>query len=97
VQAGPFSFGTKIITGDPGPHGKRPTYEENGQEYYAAYGKYDPIKYSNGIRYFGVGPFRLGYDSEDIRHYWQNEKARAPNGIPFFPRKKRDGRFYFFW
>jgi hypothetical protein len=99
VQVGPFSWGTKMITGDPGSRRNRETYEdENGQKYYKAYGKYDPIKYSNGIVYWGIGPFRFGSDSEANRHKWQNENAHKSLGIPFFPMKPgRSKRFYFFW
>jgi hypothetical protein len=99
IQIGPLSFGNKIITGDPGPYDERETYEdENGQKYYKPWGDYDPGKYSHGIFYVGIGPLRIGRNSERIRNYWQNEYAHKPQGIPFFPViPGKKPRWYWFW
>ncbi|MDR2914051.1 MAG: hypothetical protein LBV74_04350 [Tannerella sp.] len=98
IQLGPFSFGTKIITGDPGPYGERKEYTVDGQRYYDKNGEYDPGKYSEGIFYIGVGPFRIGRNSEEIRNYFQNEWAHKPNNIPFFPMiPGKNPRWYWFW
>jgi hypothetical protein len=88
----------KVITGDPGPDGGRKTYTVDGQEYYDINGEYDPGKYSHGIFYVGVGPLRIGRNSESIRNYWQNEYAHKPNNIPFFPViPGKKPRWYWFW
>ena len=98
VQVGPFSWGIKMITGDPGPYKDRQTYEEDGQEYYKSWGKYDPTKYSNGIQYWGIGPLRFGTDSKQNRHNWQNVKAHDRFDIPHFPMVQgRTKRRYWFW
>ena len=99
-QVGPLSFGTKIITGDPGPYGFRTEYEVNGQKYYGPSedGVYDPSKYSEGIVYVGIGPFRIGRNSEANRQYWQNKYAHKPLGIPYFPKVPgKSKRWYWFW
>jgi len=99
VQVGPVSRGMKVITGDPGPWDDRYVLEdENGQKYYAPHGKYDPLKYSNGILYWGIGPLRFGTDSEQNRHKWQNVKAHDRFDIPHFPMVPgRYKRRYWFW
>jgi hypothetical protein len=98
IQVGPLSWGMKVITGDPGPDGYRETYEdENGQKYYKSWGDYDPGKYSHGIQYFGIGPLRIGHNSEGDRNHFQNKIGHKPNNIPFFPKVPRKPRWYWFW
>ena len=94
VNFGPLQFGLDIITGDPGPDGYRRTYTVDGQEYYESWGDYNPSKYSHGIFYGGIGPFKIGRNSEGIRDYFQNQFAHKPRGIPFFPKLPRPGRWF---
>ncbi|MDR2916030.1 MAG: hypothetical protein LBV74_14595 [Tannerella sp.] len=98
-QLGPIAVGMKVITGDPGPDGYRNIQEyENGQKYYDRNGEYDPGKYSEGILYVGIGPVRIGRNSEKIRNYFQNERAHIPNNIPIFPMiPGKKPRWYWFW
>jgi len=37
-----------------------------------------------GVLYFGVAGYRLGYNSEYIRDYVQNQKIHEPNGSAYF-------------
>ena len=75
IKLGPFSIGTNMITGDAGPDRHLYTQDVEGGTIYLANDDYDPDKYRFGTFYFGVGPVRIGRNSENIRHVLQNKFA----------------------
>ncbi|MBC8053488.1 MAG: VCBS repeat-containing protein [Sphingobacteriaceae bacterium] len=75
LQAGPFSAGFNLFTGDPGLNdADRRTQRINGRDTYVKNPSTgdDPDKYRAGVGYVGFGPFRIGVNSEGIRHQIQN-------------------------
>ncbi|MCL2682654.1 MAG: polymorphic toxin type 23 domain-containing protein [Bacteroidales bacterium] len=73
IQWREFSAGVNLFTGDPGLRSEdrrvvNGTYVENrlGD---------DPNKYRAGIAYISYGNYRIGRDSEKIRHWAQNRFA----------------------
>ena len=77
INIGPFVLNTNMITGDAGPYRNNPLYQKKveGGTVYLENNGYDPNKYRLGTLSFGVGPFRLGRNSESIRHVLQNKFA----------------------
>jgi len=73
INYGPFGIGMYLITGDAGPD--RNEYLDPDGKYYLANNGYDPNQYRMGVFYGKVGPFRVGGNSEDIRHVFQNRFA----------------------
>jgi RHS repeat-associated protein len=102
IRFGITSIGLNIFTGDPGlNHDDRRTYidSSNGRETYTigANGE-DPDAYRAGVLYFGIGPIRLGYNSEGIRNFFQNRLAHdwlCSKDSPYFKMLDRPGNFYF--
>ncbi len=100
-----ISIGNSIFTGDPGPSGEREIDRSSGP-----YGTYtgknnpygDPDKYRHGLLYVGIGPIKIGYDSESIRNFIQNgfhDKIGSPRfrnlcGTPEYEAMGGD-KFYF--
>jgi hypothetical protein len=78
INAGPFSVNLNMFTGDPGldPNNRRTYFDKNGRETYGigANGE-DPDKYRVGVLSIGLGPFRIGRNSESIRNTFQNKFA----------------------
>ena len=79
MNAGPFSINLNLFTGDPDVNriGDRYDYyslTEKGREYYTGNTANDPSMRA-GVLSFGFGPFRLGRNSENIRHVAQNKVA----------------------
>jgi len=102
INIGIISFSTSLFTGDPGLRSEdREKRIINGREAYVRneFGD-DPDKYRSGIFYIGVGPFRIGRNSEQIRHVFQNVVAHDwimfLNPSPYFIRldkNKNDPRY----
>lgn len=71
-----LSIGGSVFTGDPSllSDDRRTQYEyrAKSKEYYVKGPYGDPDKYRHGILYVGFGPFKVGWDSEGIRHVLQN-------------------------
>ena len=69
---GIFSANLNMFTGDPGlDPNNRPFLDDIGHEYYSSIGALDPSQRA-GVLSFGIGSFRFGYNSERIRHQFQN-------------------------
>ncbi len=86
TAAGKFTFGViqygfNLATGDPGPIGHRShDYTLGGingtyVKHYFDGQEYDPDKYRLGLKYVGLGPWRLGINNELFRHRLQNRFA----------------------
>jgi hypothetical protein len=77
MNVGPFKAGFNLFTGDPGLNpDDRPEKEGEGiHEGKLVYSGGNADKYRTGIAYFGFGPFRIGGNSEGIRHQIQNRFA----------------------
>jgi RHS repeat-associated protein len=90
-----LSWGFQLFTGDPGFNAQRrqATMLPNGKEIYTIGDPgTDPDKYREGIKYFGIGPFRFGSNGEWNRHNIQNKFAhdskvidyRTGRTVPYF-------------
>ena len=82
INVGPFGIGTNMVTGDAGKNRWEDGHWEviNGHKTYIPYEDsngdyYNPDNYRNGIFYFKIGPFRLGWNSENTRKEFQNQFA----------------------
>jgi len=87
IGFGPFKMGATMFTGDPdAKFGKelRPSDKINGKEYYESRNGSAPDKYRAGIGYFGIGNFKIGINSESIRHAIQNVLVHDTIGVPRF-------------
>lgn len=100
-----ISLGVNIFTGDPGlDHDDRRTFEDpdaNGRETYtiSANGD-DPDEYRSGLLYVGLGPFKIGADSEKVRNFFQNKLAHdilCGGDSPYFKVLDRPGQTYFYF
>jgi hypothetical protein len=102
INYGIFSAGFNLFTGDPGLNSEdRAKGDINGREHYVDGPFSSPDKYRFGAAYFGVGPFKVGRNSEGIRNYIQNkiahDKLQDPK-VPYFkvlPERKKRWFFYF--
>src|SRR5690606_20367495 len=68
---GPHRFGFNFVTGDPGPFGKRRESPIGGKagtyELQTIDGIiYDPDEYRLGLKYYGLGPWRIGINNEQF-------------------------------
>lgn len=105
LRFGIFSVGLNIFTGDPGlKHEDRVTFEDpeaGGRETYMANDKGDdPDKYRAGILYLGAGPLKIGMNSEQIRHLFQNRFAHdflCRGDSPYFKVLNRPAQGYFYF
>jgi hypothetical protein len=78
INSLPFSINLNMFTGDPGldvdfrreHHGK----DEEDNKYYTGLTANDPSVRA-GVLSFGFGPVRIGGNSEQIRHVFQNKFA----------------------
>ena len=78
LQIGPIKVGVNMFTGDPGLNwDDRKADLINGRETYVynSATSADPDKYRSAPFYLGIGPFRIGRNSERIRHIVQNRFA----------------------
>jgi RHS repeat-associated protein len=85
-------LGLLMYTGDPGLTGSK---VEDG--YYVTNKNGDnPDSHRMGALYFGIGGYRLGYNSEEIRDHWQNrivhKNLKPPS--PYFTILPIPGRIY---
>jgi hypothetical protein len=91
-----LSIGNIVFTGDPEVYnGKDRTFDNNGRETYNK-GPYGANKYSAGIFYVGFGALRVGWDSEGLRHFFQNKIGHdiiSPSS-PHIYRTNRKPRFF---
>jgi RHS repeat-associated protein len=84
---GKFNMGVTMFTGDPdAKFGDewRPSEKIDGKDYYYSKNGSDPDKYRAGIGYFGFGNFKIGINSERIRHTIQNVLVHDTIGVPRF-------------
>lgn len=102
---GPFSVGVNLFTGDPGvDHNVRRTFNDpdrDGRETYtiSANGD-DPDKFRAGIFYVGIGPFKIGSNSEKVRDCFQNKFAHdwlCKGDSPYFKVLDRPSSLYFYF
>ena len=79
INFGPFGIGTNMITGDAGPDRWKEGHWEyiNGERTYVENNGYNPNSHRMGTLYFKVGPFKIGRNSEGIRHVLQNKVAHS--------------------
>lgn len=104
-MVGPLSIGLNLFTGDPGiNHDDRRTYndpEANNRETYTINESGDdPDRYRAGILYVGLGPVKLGVNSENIRHFFQNRFAHdflCRGDSPYFKVLNRPTQGYFYF
>ena len=80
LQVGPAEVGINLFTGDPGlKRSDRKTFQDPEYNNRSTYETNDlgnnPDEYRAGIFYVKVGPFRIGRNSEKIRHNAQNKFA----------------------
>ena len=80
INTGPFSIGTNMFTGDPGKEDRDwdagIVYDNQGDphSYYTQHDALNPDERA-GVLYIGLGNMRIGLNSEDIRHAFQNRLA----------------------
>ena len=100
-----FSVGVNIFTGDPGAdHDVRKVFndpEHNGRETYTISANGDnPDAYRAGYWYAGVGPFKIGWNSEGVRDFVQNKFAHdwlCHKDSPYFKVLDRPGSLFFYF
>ena len=100
-----FSVGVNIFTGDPGiDHDTRRVFndpEQDGRETYTISANGDnPDEYRAGYWYAGVGPFKIGWNSEGVRDFIQNKFAHdwlCHKDSPYFKVLDRPGGLYFYF
>jgi len=100
-----FSVGVNLYTGDPGVDSDdRRTFKDpdaNGRETYTLSANGDnPDEYRAGVLYVGLGPFKIGANSEQIRNYFQNKFAHdflCQNNSPYFKVLDRPAQTYFYF
>ena len=99
-----LSIGCNIFTGDPGherdsrctfldPDSGKLTYTLNGDGD-------DPDQYRAGILYMGIGPIKIGVNSEKIRHCFQNRFAHdllCRGDSPYFKVLDRPTKSYIYF
>jgi hypothetical protein len=79
INSLPFSINLNMFTGDPDVLNIGDRYDhlgelENGKKYYIGNTANDPSMRA-GVLSFGFGPLRIGRNSEQIRHVFQNKFA----------------------
>jgi hypothetical protein len=97
--------GVNIFTGDPGiDHDTRRVFndpEQDGRETYTISANGDnPDEYRAGYWYAGVGPFKIGWNSEGVRDFVQNKFAHdwlCHKDSPYFKVLDRPGGLYFYF
>jgi hypothetical protein len=75
LQFDEVEMGLLMYTGDPGKEKldrKTERYPGTDKGAYVAK-RTNPDSHRMGALYFGIGGYRLGYNSEDVRHHWQNK------------------------
>lgn len=103
IRIGPVYVGVNLFTGDPGlkDEDRRTELDANGRETYVINENGDdPDQYRAGLLYIGAGPFRYGYNSEQIRHFFQNRFAHdliCGGRSPYFKVLDRPGQHYFYF
>jgi RHS repeat-associated protein len=94
---GGLSVGFNLFTGDPGLKNRK--IDDNLGGLYGQYVKNDfgndPDEYRSGIGYIGIGPIRIGNDSEKRRDLIQNRIIHDKVGSPHFKVLNRPNKFYF--
>ena len=105
VRLGPLYAGVNFFTGDPGlSTDDRRTFADTdagGRETYTINDNGDnPDEYRAGIAYVGLGPFRIGCNSEKIRNVLQNRFAHdllCRGNSPYFKMLDRPAQTYFYF
>lgn len=100
-----LSVGVNFFTGDPGvDHDDRRTFNDpdaGGRETYTISANGDnPDEYRAGVLYVGLGPFKIGANSEQIRNLFQNRFAHdflCKKDSPYFKVLDRPGKAYFYF
>jgi hypothetical protein len=82
----------------PGDHGF--FTGDNADEFYG--GSINDLGQRAGVLYTGIGPLRIGWDAEGIRHFFQNEFAHdfingGHRGSNYPWVKTYDGHHRFYW
>lgn len=95
-QFGPSSLGLNMCTGN-----KSAQFLDDDEIYYEAGTTddgivYDPDKYRAGVLYIGIGPFRIGRNSEEIRDFFQNRLHKLI-GDHLFKKLDNDPEWYWFF
>lgn len=105
IRVGPFYLGVNLFTGDPGAKEEdrvaQPDPENNYRMTYVINEKgNDPDQYRAGLLYIGAGPFRVGMNSEKVRHALQNRFAHdflRGGKVPYFKVLDRPDETYFYF
>jgi RHS repeat-associated protein len=104
-RLGVLSVGVNLFTGDPGvDHEIRNTFDDpdaNGRETYTISANGDnPDEYRAGLFYVGLGPLKIGANSEQIRNIFQNKFAHdflCRGNSPYFKVLDRPSHAYFYF
>jgi len=102
INLGPFSMQLNLFTGDPGLDENKRGVDVNkggsngeGEYIQNEFGD-DPDEYRNGVLSFGIGPFSIGYDSENIRNFVQNYTVHKwISDSPYFKKTNKNSSFFF--
>lgn len=105
IRVGPVSIGANIYTGDPGLHSEdRKTFadpEANGRLTYTINDNGDdPDQYRACLVYAGIGPIKIGVNSETMRNLLQNRFAHdflCQGDSPYFKVLDRPNQTYFYF
>lgn len=105
LRLGPLYAGVNFFTGDPGLDKEdRRTYADadvGGRETYTINENGDdPDAYRAGIAYVGLGPFKIGTNSEKVRDRLQNHFAHdliCKGRSPYFKVLDRPAQTYFYF
>ena len=105
VRFGPLYAGVNFFTGDPGlSNDDRRTFADTdagGRETYTINDNGDnPDEFRAGIAYVGLGPLRIGCNSEKIRNTLQNRFAHdllCRGNSPYFKVLDRPAQTYFYF
>lgn len=105
IRLGPLYAGINFFTGDPGLNTEdRRTFADadvGGHETYTINENGDnPDMYRAGIAYVGLGPFKIGTNSEKVRDRLQNHFAHdfiCKGHSPYFKMLDRPAQTYFYF
>ena len=104
ISYGDFSAGLNMFTGDPHlddseatPGGASPggKYNKKTEKYNGIYKGVNASKYRTGVLYLGYRNYRIGYNSEGVRNFFQNTLIHDNLGMPRFEKLDIKGSAYY--
>jgi len=105
IRVGIAETGMLLHTGDPATNPRTGWYQYSGGTPNVFQGNsIDDLSQRAGILYMGVGPLRIGWDAEGIRHFFQNQFAHdfinggsQGSNYPWVKTFKGVHKFYWFF